>query len=115
MKEENKINIYADWIESENQIGTLYVSSMRGKNIYSFEYTENWLYNFSHIMLDPDLYNTKGRQFAPADKKIWGFLSDCLPDRWGRKLLKKKRRNTRNKRKPGCTRFNRVGFLGRRK
>ena len=90
MKEENKINIYADWIESENQIGTLYVSSMRGKNIYSFEYTENWLYNFSHIMLDPDLYNTKGRQFAPADKKIWGFLSDCLPDRWGRKLLKRK-------------------------
>lgn len=47
MKEENKINIYADRIESENQIGTLYVSSMRGKNIYSFEYTENWLYNFS--------------------------------------------------------------------
>lgn len=90
MKEENKINIYADWIESENQIGTLYVSSMRGKNIYSFEYTENWLYNFSHIMLDPDLYNTKGRQFVPADKKIWGFLSDCLPDRWGRKLLKRK-------------------------
>ena len=38
MKEENKINIYADWIESENQIGTLYVSSMRGKNIYSFEF-----------------------------------------------------------------------------
>ena len=90
MKEENKINIYADWIESENQIGTLYVSSMRGKNIYSFEYTENWLYNFSHIMLDPDLYSTKGRQFVLADKKIWGFLSDCLPDRWGRKLLKRK-------------------------
>lgn len=90
MKDENKIKIYASWLKDENQIGTLYSTSMRGKNVYSFEYTEDWLNNFSHIMLDPDLYNTPGRQFVPQDKPIWGFLSDCLPDRWGRKLLKRK-------------------------
>lgn len=90
MKDEKEVLVFADWLKNENVIGTLYVSSARGKQVYSFEFADSWLYNFSHIMLDPDLYNTAGRQFVPNDKQIWGFLSDCLPDRWGRKLLKRK-------------------------
>jgi len=90
MRDDKNIRIFAGWIENENQIGTLYVSSSRGKDVYSFEFSDSWLYNFSHIMLDPDLYNSRGRQFVSADKLIWGFISDSLPDRWGRKLLKRK-------------------------
>lgn len=90
MRDEQQIEVYAGFLENETQIGTLYASSMRGKSVYSFEFTENWLTNYSHINLDPDLYNTSGRQFVSNDKKIFGFLSDCLPDRWGRRLLKRK-------------------------
>ena len=31
-----------------------------------------------------------GRQYVSQNKTFFGFLSDCLPDRWGRKLLKRK-------------------------
>ena len=48
MKEENRINIYADWIQNENQIGTLYVSSMRGKTFIHLN-TQKIGYTIFHI------------------------------------------------------------------
>lgn len=90
MKNENELLVYSDWMDEPRLIGTLYSSSLRGKQIYSFEYSKQWITDFQNIILDPDLYNGPGRQYVPEEKKIFGFLSDCLPDRWGRKLLKRK-------------------------
>lgn len=90
MKNENELEVYADWLEKPQLIGILYSSFLRGKQVYSFEYSGQWISDFQNICLDPDLYNGPGRQYVPEEKKIFGFLGDCLPDRWGRKLLKKK-------------------------
>ena len=90
MKNNEEVLVYADWLKNPMLLGTLYCVFGSGKTVYSFEYSKEWLSDFSHITLDPDLYNTSGRQYLPASKTFFGFLSDCLPDRWGRKLLKRK-------------------------
>ena len=50
MKNEKQREVYADWIEKENLIGTLFASNSRSKDVYSFEFSDSWLYNFSDIM-----------------------------------------------------------------
>ena len=90
MKNNEELLIYAHCFQEPKLIGTLYCVFGNGKVIYSFEYSKEWLSEFSHLNLDPDLYNTLGRQYVPNGKTFFGFLSDCLPDRWGRKLLKRK-------------------------
>ena len=90
MKNSKELFVYADWFEIPKLIGTLYCTFGNGKQVYSFEYTKDWLKNFSHITLDPDLYSTSGRQYIPSNKNFFGFLSDSLPDRWGRRLLERK-------------------------
>ncbi len=90
MKNNKEVLVYADWLAPQKLIGTLFCVFGSGKQVYSFEYSKEWLKDFSHITLDPDLYNTLGRQYVSQSKTFFGFLSDCLPDRWGRKLLKRK-------------------------
>lgn len=86
------IEVYSSYTGKDVLIGILHSDISKGKQIYSFEYVDSYLKNNSNIMLDPDLFNGRGRQFVPEEKSIFGFLSDCAPDRWGRMLLKRKRR-----------------------
>lgn len=57
----------------------------------SFEYDEEWLKDLpNNVSLDPDLRMFKGRQYAPADKSMFGVFEDSCPDRWGRLLMKRR-------------------------
>lgn len=81
--------------DNDTLIGKLYADSLNGTEVYSFEYNLDFIVNHPDFYLDPDLYPFKGRQY-PKDKKIFGFISDLMPDRWGRALID---RNERNKAK----------------
>jgi len=85
------IFVYADWIDkSPVLIGKLYVSETRGKEVFSFEYSKDWIRSTdASFILDPDLRLYEGRQYAP-DKPLFGVFSDSCPDRWGRLLMKRK-------------------------
>ncbi len=89
-EKELKINVFAAWLPGCPQVGSLYSAVSRGAQVYSFEFSDSWLSDFPNLFLDPDLFATRGRQFVPAGKKIFGMFSDCAPDRWGRTLLKRK-------------------------
>jgi len=90
MEKELTIYVYADFAPfSCTLIGTVFVSQMKGKEIYSFEYDQSWLKNLP-IQIDPDLQLFKGRQYVAADKDVFGFFSDSCPDRWGRKLMNRR-------------------------
>ena len=90
MEKEKKIYVYADFLSFHNEmIGTIYVSQTRGKEFYSFEYEQNWLGNGA-MLLDPDLQLYQGRQYINDDKNIFGVFADSCPDRWGRKLMKRR-------------------------
>ena len=87
MNEEKTIYVFADFEPFHNDlVGRLYISVVRGREAYSFEYDKEWLEN-APMMLDPDLQLYSGRQYLNDDKKIFGMLADSSPDRWGRRLM----------------------------
>jgi len=90
MEKEKKIYVFADFLSFSNElVGTMYVSQTRGKEFYSFEYNENWL-DHKKMLLDPDLQLYRGRQYITDDKNIFGVFADSCPDRWGRRLMKRR-------------------------
>ena len=90
MEKEKKIYVFADFLSFSNElVGTMYVSQTRGKEVYSFEYNEKWL-EHKKMLLDPDLQLYRGRQYITDDKNIFGVFADSCPDRWGRRLMKRR-------------------------
>lgn len=88
----NEIYVYENWKSNlPSLIGTMYVDGNRGKQIISFEYSDEWLKDLSNnVTLDPDLRLFKGRQYTPPNKLMFGAFEDSCPDRWGRLLMKRR-------------------------
>lgn len=86
---ETETFVYADWemYDSPRLIGTLYYSSVRGKDTYSFEYDTTWLKE--GIEIDPELPLFSGRLYS-ASSNNFGVFQDSAPDRWGMKLIKRR-------------------------
>ena len=93
MGTENKtIYVYSNWGNRVPELmGMLYVSDIRGKELFSFEYKKDWIHSTgSSFLLDPDLLLFEGRQYVPSGKPLFGVFSDSCPDRWGRLLMNRK-------------------------
>lgn len=90
--EEKTIYVYENWSsDTPILVGKLYVSHIRGKEQFAFEYDTSWLVSDSaNYFLDPDLLLYNGRQYAPMDKALFGVFADSCPDRWGRLLMKRR-------------------------
>jgi len=92
-REPTRIWVYADWdfMEEVQLMGYLTSQSVRGKEVFSFEYTESWLNHQNPILfLDPHLGFYKGKQYLPEEKNNFGIFLDSSPDRWGRLLMRRK-------------------------
>ncbi len=90
MNNEQSIYVFADFLSFHNEmIGTIFVTNVKGKEFYSFEYCKKWLEN-QNMILDPDLQLYKGRQYINDDKNLFGMFADSCPDRWGRRLMKRR-------------------------
>ncbi len=87
-----KIFVYADWEELGRPIllGYLFVDVLRGKEVFSFEYTDEWLQSDYLYNLDPDIGFYSGIQYLSNDKTNFGLFLDSSPDRWGRLLMKRR-------------------------
>lgn len=67
-------------------VGTIFVEEIRGKEMYSFEYDEEYLKHPSiRLTFDPNISLYKGRQYP--SKNNFAFLNDLMPDRWGKLLI----------------------------
>ena len=87
---ERIIYVYANWSKHPVLMGTLYATITRGKELFSFEYSKEWIRSaVGGFAFDPDLSLYEGRQYSP-DKPLFGVFSDSCPDRWGRLLMKRK-------------------------
>lgn len=92
MNSSKAIYVYENWQANEpSLIGTIFVSSGKGSENYSFEYNPDFLKR-NNFVLDPDLALYRGRQYAPIGKKCFGIFADSCPDRWGRVLMKRRER-----------------------
>jgi serine/threonine-protein kinase HipA len=72
-------------------LGTLYRDRVRGKEVFSFQVSDEWLASGTLCsMLDPDLGRFSGRQYVRDGKVNFGIFLDSAPDRWGRMLIKRR-------------------------
>lgn len=87
-----EIIVYADWQElpAAMKMGMLRAEQVRGEEIFSFEYDEQWLQSGFAQVLDPDLRLFTGPQYITDEKPNFGIFLDSSPDRWGRTLMKRR-------------------------
>lgn len=71
-------------------VGTLGYDMIRGNAAYQWEFDARWLQHHRQTQLSGDLQNASGPQYASG--RLFGFLQDAMPDRWGRRLIDKRER-----------------------
>ena len=71
-------------------VGTLDSQLLRGKEVFSFSFAEEWLHSARCRMLDPELQLYSGRQYLQENKSNFGIFLDSTPDRWGRVLMERR-------------------------
>ena len=84
---ETKVEIAIQFEKKIQPLGELWLRSSSGQESASFQYSDSWLYNKRAFNLEPSLPLTPGWFYAGKDRKIFAFLADCLPDRWGRAIF----------------------------
>lgn len=91
---EKRIYVYYDGeqVSAPMRMGTLDAVALRGKEVFSFEFDENWLQGKLARSFDPDLQLFGGRQYVPDGKTNFGLFLDSTPDRWGKLLLDRRER-----------------------
>lgn len=93
-KQNNKrsISVYAHWEGMENPflMGTLNSDRLKGKEIFSFEYVEDWLQKGPSQLLDPSLQLYSGLHYLNEEQANFGIFLDSSPDRWGRILMRRR-------------------------
>lgn len=82
-----EVYIHEAELSEPHLIGILYASTLRGKEIFSFEYNNHWLKNYKGHSLDPSLQLFAGIQYAPQGQQNFSIFLDSAPDRWGRFLM----------------------------
>lgn len=94
VKQNNKrsITVYAHWsgMEKPSLMGTLHSDRLKGKELFSFEYNNEWLQNGPAQLLDPGLQLYSGPHYLNEGKGNFGIFLDSSPDRWGRILMRRR-------------------------
>jgi serine/threonine-protein kinase HipA len=89
---QQQIEVYAHWLglAEPTLVGILYAVPVRGKEIFSFEYEQEWLDSGYAQAIDPALQLLQGQWHAPTKQANFGIFLDSSPDRWGRVLMKRR-------------------------
>ena len=69
----------------DEYIGDLYIDQIHGQENISFEFSDLYLSRKNKLFIDKELYLIKGRQYS--EKRIFAFVSDMIPDRFGKMLI----------------------------
>lgn len=85
-----QVNIETKFFPQAESVGTLGYDTIRGNAAYQWEYDARWLQQHRLTTLSGDLQNAGGPQYSSG--RLFGFLQDAMPDRWGRRLIDKRER-----------------------
>jgi len=87
-----QVRVYADWdgLNGPCLMGQLAMDRVRGKEVFSFEYCDEWLSMGLAQQLDPELQMFAGKQYLRDAKQNFGLFLDSSPDRWGRLLMRRR-------------------------
>lgn len=86
------VYVYAHWegVSDPQLMGILYSERLKGNEIFSFKYDNEWLKNGSSHLLDPNLQLYQGLHYLSEEQKNFGIFLDSSPDRWGRILMRRR-------------------------
>lgn len=84
------VDIQAHCFPRPQNIGTLGYDIIRGNSTYQWEFDAQWLREHRQFRMSGDLLNAGGPQYGSM--RLFGFLQDAMPDRWGRRLIDKRER-----------------------
>ena len=82
-----KVNVLAGWTPDKKQVGSIFVESIRGSEVISFQYDKEWLLSNPNLLFDADVSPVMVRLYPSGGKKCFGFIGDASPDRWGQMLI----------------------------
>ena len=85
-----QIDMDAKRLPQAMPVGALGYDMIRGNAAYQWEYDAHWLHDHRSIQLSGDLLNTGGLQYGTG--RLFCFLQDAMPDRWGKRLIDKRER-----------------------
>lgn len=85
-----QVNMEAKGFLHAESVGTLGYDMIRGNAAYQWEFDAQWLREHRQIKLSGDLQNAGGPQYGSG--RLFGFLQDAMPDRWGQRLIDKRER-----------------------
>ena len=88
------IKVIAGWLPEEKEIGTLSFEKVRQAEMYSFEYSDDWLKDPKSFAIDKELPLVEGRLFAK--NSVFKCFADAMPDRWGKYIIRLKMRQQGN-------------------
>ena len=71
--------VIAGWLPEEKEIGRLAFEKVRQTEMYSFEYSNDWLKDPKSFSIDRELPLVKRRMFAQDG--IFKCFTDAMPDR----------------------------------
>src|SRR5688572_5852585 len=92
MSKQRVIDVVADWVElgGPTRMGRLTATAARGKEVFAFEYDEEWLSSATRQALDPAMALYGGPQYPAKNRETFGVFLDSSPDRWGRVLMRRR-------------------------
>lgn len=85
-----QVHMEAKGLSQAESVGTLGYDMIRGNAAYQWEFDAQWLQHHRQTRLSGDLQNAGGPQYGSG--RLFGFLQDAMPDRWGRRLIDKRER-----------------------
>jgi serine/threonine-protein kinase HipA len=88
-----EILVYADWKGlkvNPTLFGKLNSMIIKGNEIFSFEYSDEWLKSKFAQVIDPDLELFSGPHYLDNKKNNFGIFLDSSPDRWGQVLMRRR-------------------------
>jgi serine/threonine-protein kinase HipA len=91
--------------------GRLWSHRRRGVESSTFAYAPGYLARSDAYALDPMLPLADGQQQTPPGRPIFGALSDCSPDGWGRRLIGRAERKRAKRERDVERSFGEVDYL----
>ena len=91
-QENRAVKVYVYWSGMENPVlmGVLQSDRLKGKEIFSFEYDDEWLLGGLSHPLAPNLQLFSGLHFQNEEQSNFGIFFDSSPDLWGRILMQRR-------------------------
>lgn len=89
---EQTIQVSVDIQGEPIKVGRLWTRTRHGRESASFEYDQAWLSRPDRFSIDPTLSLGRGVFHTLTHQSLFGALTDCAPDRWGRVLMRRAER-----------------------